>query len=142
MIDREKRNQLAALIRRYLNGKADAADFEKCQLENYISADQAIYHVSLELSYYSEKTASTLTKQDWDSIQRLLLLLDSNSTVSWQAAPYRLWTQPVAEALLVTCLVIALLTGFTTFIPVLYSYRARHNSAGASSVTQFRSPAI
>ena len=123
MIDREKRNQLAALIRRYLNGKADAADFEKCQLDNYISADQAIYHVSLELSYYSEKTASTLTKQDWDSIQRLLLLLDSNSTVSWQAAPYRLWTQPVAEALLVTCLVIALLTGFTLhlflyFIPI------------------------
>lgn len=123
MIDRERRNQLAALIRRYLDGRADASDFEKCQLENYISADQAIYHVSSELSYYSENAASTLSKQDWDYIQRLLLLLDSNSTVSWKAAPYRLWTQPVAESLLVTCLFIALLTGFTLhlflyFIPI------------------------
>ncbi|WP_417388311.1 hypothetical protein [Gimesia sp.] len=123
MIDRERRNQLAALIRRYLDGKATAADFEKCQLENYISADQAVSHVSLEIGFYSENAASTLSKEDWDYIQRLLLLLDSNSTVSWKTAPYRLWTQPVAEALLFTCLVIALTTGFTLnlflyFIPI------------------------
>lgn len=123
MIDRERRNQLATLIRRYLNGKADAADFEKCEYENYKSDDPALYFVAEELPLQLENDANALTKQKWDYIQRLLLLLESNSTVSWQAAPYRLWTQPVAEVLLVICLVIALLTGFTLhlflyFIPI------------------------
>ncbi|MCA9020700.1 MAG: hypothetical protein KDA74_11185, partial [Planctomycetaceae bacterium] len=123
MIDRERRNQLAALIRRYLDGKATAADFEKCQLENYISADQAIYHVSLELSYYSEKAASTLTKQDWDYIQRLLLLLDSDSTVSWQSSRLRPWTRPIAALLFIVCLLLFYFNGinvhlFLYFIPV------------------------
>ena len=125
MIDRERRNQLATLIRRYLDGKADAADFEKCQLDNYISADQAIYHVSLELSYYSEKTANTLSKQDWDYLQRLLLLLDSNSTVYWQASHLRPDCRPAVH-----CLSAPLLfqRHQRTFIPVLHSCGARHDS--------------
>ena len=123
MIDRERRNQLETLIRRYLNGKADAADFEKCQLDNYISADQAIYHVSLELSYYSENAASTLSKEDWDYLQRLLLLLDSNSTVSWQSSRLRPWTRPIAALLFIVCLLLFYLNGinvhlFLYFIPV------------------------
>ncbi|QDT88971.1 hypothetical protein [Gimesia algae] len=123
MIDRERRNQLAALIRRYLEGKADASDFEKCEYENYKSDDPALYFVAEELPLQLENDANALTKQKWDYIQRLLLLLESNSTVLWKASPYRLWTQPVAEVLLVICLVIALLTGFTFhlflyFIPI------------------------
>jgi len=37
MIDREKRNQLASLIRQYLNGQAESADFEELPFEYYKS---------------------------------------------------------------------------------------------------------
>lgn len=122
MVNREKRNQLAALIRVYLNGQVELTEFVELQLEYYKSEDPALYFVVGELLVH-EVDADALTKQEWDHIQRLLLLLESNSTVYYQNSSYRPWTQPVAAVLLFTCLFIGLLTGFDLhlflyFIPV------------------------
>ena len=123
MIDREKRNQLASLIRQYLNGQAESADFEELPFEYYKSDDPALIFVADELPIQPENDANALTKQEWDYIQRLLLLLESNSTVSYQYSSDRSWTLPAAAVLLFTCLFIVLLTGFSWhlflyFIPV------------------------
>ncbi|HAH46190.1 MAG TPA: hypothetical protein DCM07_15325, partial [Planctomycetaceae bacterium] len=96
MIDREKRNQLASLIRQYLNGQAESADFEELPFEYYKSDDPALIFVADELPIQPENDANALTKQEWDYIQRLLLLLESNSTVSYQYSSDRSWTQPAA----------------------------------------------
>lgn len=127
MIDGERRNQLAALIRRYLDdqfaGPAEINDFDE-QLLSHLDCDDAAvrYVAETHLNYYEDDTAE-LTKQLWDHIQRLLLLLDSHSTV-WVKYFSRLsWTQPVAALLFFACLFIALETGisghlFVCFIPL------------------------
>ncbi|WP_417389351.1 hypothetical protein [Gimesia sp.] len=123
MIDRERRNQLAALIRRYLDGRAPSTDFGALPFEYYKSDDPALIFVADELPIQPENDANALTKQEWDYIQRLLLLLESNSTVSYLYPRYRSWTQSGAAVLLFVCLFIVLLTGFSWhlflyFIPV------------------------
>ncbi|WP_417376737.1 hypothetical protein [Gimesia maris] len=115
MINRDERNQLAALIRRYIDdqfaGPAEIRDFDE-QLFSYLDCDDAAVRYVAEtlLDYYQDDTAE-LTKQLWDHIQRLLLLLDSRSTVSVKYFSRLSWTQPVAALLFFFCLFIALETG-------------------------------
>lgn len=116
MINREARNQLAALIRQYIDdrfaGPAAITDFDE-QLLSYLDSDDVTVQYVAEslLDFYEDDTAY-LTKQLWDHIQRLLLLLDSSSTVSVTHSRRLSWTQPVAAVLFFTCLFIVLETGF------------------------------
>ncbi len=115
MIDRNARNQLATLIRRYLDEEITQEDFEE-KLDEFIDSDDtAVRFVTkcLSYSYYDyEDHFVGLSKQGWDYLQRLLLLLDSNSTVTIRESNIWSFKQPVAAALLIACLIIVMQTGF------------------------------
>lgn len=127
MVNREERDQLATLIRQYIDdqfaGPAEIRGFDE-QLLSYLDSDDAtVRYVAETLLDYYEDDVPELTKQLWDYIQRLLLLLDSRSTVSVTYFSRLSWTQPVAALLFFACLFIALETGigghlFVCFIPI------------------------
>jgi hypothetical protein len=84
MVNRDDRNRLAELIRRYLDEDIMAFDFDEALDEFRESADDAVRFVSDALWYHYDDCDDhlvVLSKQEWNYFQRLLLLLESNSTV-------------------------------------------------------------
>jgi len=141
VIDRDARNGLSALIRRYLDEDIMAFDLDEALDDFRDSSDSGVTFVAESLWYHYDDCDDHLivaSKPQWDYFQRLLLLLESNSTVSTER--HRQWsaTQIVAVFSLLMCVLIAIQTGvgshlFIFFIPF-----------GLCSIviSQFRRPAI
>jgi len=126
MIDRDARSKLAGLIRRYLNEEIKAFEFDDALDDFRDSPDTGVTFVSDALwSHYDDcdNHLVVLSKPEWNYFQRLLLLLESNSTVTTTRS--RKWSlaQVGAAALLLACVCIIFRTGFGShlfifFIPI------------------------
>lgn len=140
MVDRESRNHLARLIRRYLDEEIKAFDFDEALDEFRESNDDAVRFVADALWYHYDDCDDhlvVLTKPEWNYFQRLLLLLESNSTVRFTHSWNWSYLQLPAAALLLVCLGIIIRTGFgghllIFFIPfcicsIVISYLRRPN---------------
>ena len=114
MIDREARNDLAVLIRRYLAEEIKAFDLDE-QLERFRdSNDSGVRFVATTMWFHYDDCDDhfvVASKPQWDYFQRLLLLLESNSTVTHER--HRQWSisQLFAGLLLAACVWIVILLG-------------------------------
>ncbi|QEG37623.1 hypothetical protein [Bythopirellula goksoeyrii] len=126
MIDRTARNDLAALIRSYLSEQLTAFEFDEALDEFRVSGDDAVMYVADAVWYHyddCEDHLVVLTKPEWNYFQRLLLLLESNSTVRFTKTRYWNCSQIIAVVLLLCCGLIAAQTGigahlYLYFIPL------------------------
>ena len=84
MINRDSRTRLAVLIRSYLSEEITAFQFDDALGEFRKSDDPAVELVTDQLWYMYDDCDDhrvVLTKPDWNYIQRLLLLLESDAIV-------------------------------------------------------------
>jgi hypothetical protein len=84
IVDRARRNELAALVRRFLNEKDSAFEFDGQVAKFGDSPDSAIRFVVHAVWFHYDGCADhlvDLSKPEWDYFQRLLLLLESNHSV-------------------------------------------------------------
>ncbi len=141
MIDREARNNLAALIRRYLDEEIKAFDLDE-QLDGFRdSNDSGVSFVATTMWFHYDDCDDHLvvaSKPQWDYFQRLLLLLESNSTVSNER--HRQWSilQLVAGLLFAACIWIVIHFGIGSHLLIFFA------PFGIASIilSRFRRPAI
>lgn len=123
MVDRDARNRLAELIRRYLDEEMKAFDFDDALEEFSESHDDAVRFVSGALWYHYDDCDDhlvVLSKPEWNYFQRLLLLLESNSTVKFTQSWHWTYTQLLAAAFLLLCIGIMVKTGFGYHLLVFF----------------------
>ena len=122
-IDRIARDKLIDLINSYLSEQITAFSLDE-RLEPFRdSEDSAVRFVSRAMWYHYDDCDDHLvvaTKPQWNFLQRLLLLLASNSTVIEQHHWQWSWTQPIAAILLFGCLYITYLTGWGWHLLVFF----------------------
>ena len=110
MIDRNARNDLATLIRRYLDEQIKAFDLDEALDPFRDSEDSGVRFVANTMWYHYDDCDDHLivaSKQQWDYFQRLLLLLESNSTVIQERRRQWSVTQLFAALLLAACIGLA-----------------------------------
>jgi hypothetical protein len=117
MIDREARNRVCTLIRRFLAEELTAFQFDEALDDLRDSPDSAVHFVVQAVWFHYDDCDDhlvTLNKYQWDYFQRLLLLLESNSTV--EISSHREWsaTQLVAAVLLAVTLFLIMQFGWLT----------------------------
>lgn len=123
MIDRDARNDLAALIRRYLDEQIKAFDLDE-ELDQFRdSADSSITFVAAAMWYHYDDCDDhfvVASKPQWDYFQRLLLLLESDSTVT--QVRRRQWsvTQLCAAMLLAGCIWLAVQFGVGSHLLIFF----------------------
>ncbi|QDU07526.1 hypothetical protein [Gimesia aquarii] len=123
IVERDARNQLAVLIRRYLDDQLMSFDFDDA-LKDFPDTDDTTVKFVIETVWYfyddCKDHSVVLTKPEWDYFQRLVLLLESNSTVIVKKT--RLWSfaKPVAAILLLVCLLIVWLTGIGDHLLIFF----------------------
>ncbi|QDT95858.1 hypothetical protein [Gimesia aquarii] len=123
MVDRDARDQLAALIRQYLDDQLTAFDFDDALVDFPDTDDTTVQFVIETVWYFYDDGIDhpvVLSKPQWDYFQRLLLLLDSNSTVTVKKTHLWSFVQPVAAVLLFACLLIVWLTGFGDHLLIFF----------------------
>ena len=139
MIHRDARTDLACLIRRYLNEELTAYEFDDALDPYYASTDDAVRFVASDLwMFYDdcENHLVRLTKPQWDYHQRLLLLLESDYSVTMTHKRKWAVSQVFAALLLLCCLWLVLRTGLgyhllIWFVPF---------GAGSIAIAQSRRP--
>ena len=77
MVDRQARDVLAECIRLFLEGEVDVDELEELAMTYIKSPDLTLSRFAILMNYI-EWEPDDLSKQQWDSIQRYLLLLDSD----------------------------------------------------------------
>lgn len=99
MIDREARNRVCALIRSFLAREIDDDQLDEGLTDMFSSRDSVVAYVTSEVISLYEAFGDQLivvNKPHWDYFQRLLLLLESDSTIEidreWRCSI----TQPIA----------------------------------------------
>ena len=123
MIDREARNELAALIRRYLAEEIKAFDLDE-QLDRFRdSYDSGVRFVATTMWFHYDDCDDhfvVASKPQWDYFQRLLLLIESNSTVTHER--HRQWSisQLFAGLLVAACIWIAIHLGVGSHLLVFF----------------------
>ena len=123
MINRDARNRLAQLIRRYLDEDIKAFDFDDALDEFRESDDDAVRFVADALWYHYDDCDDhlvVLSKQEWNYFQRLLLLLESDSIVKVTKSWRWTYSQILAASLLLLCLGIVYGTGFGYHLLVFF----------------------
>lgn len=123
MIDREARNDQAKLIRRYLNEEIKAFDLDESLDRFRSSKDSAVRYVANTMWYHYDDCEDhfiVASKPEWDYFQRLLLLLESNSTVEQNHHLQWSITQLIAGLLFAACLGIVLKFGIGTHLLVFF----------------------
>jgi hypothetical protein len=124
MIDRNARNELATLIRRYLDEKIKAFDLDDALDPFRDSEDSGVRYVASAMWFYYDDCNDHLiiaNKQQWDYFQRLLLLLESSSTVIQEYRQQWSITQLVAACLLAACVGIAVRFGVGAHLFVFFA---------------------
>jgi len=93
IVDRKRRDELATVVRRFLDEDITAFDFDE-QLDDFRdSPDSAVRFVAHAVWYHYDDCDDhlvTLSKPEWDYFQRLLLLLESDGGV--QTTTSRRWS--------------------------------------------------
>ncbi|MFO0820824.1 MAG: hypothetical protein U1A77_22945 [Pirellulales bacterium] len=123
IIDRDARNDLAALIRRYLDEGIKAFDLDD-SLDLYRNSDDSVVRFVADTMwcFYDDCDDHLVvaSKPQWDYIQRLLLLLESNSTVVNER--HRQWsiTQVFAGLLFGVCMWIVIRFGIGSHLLVFF----------------------
>ncbi|QDU07534.1 hypothetical protein [Gimesia aquarii] len=123
MVDRDARNRLADLIRQYLDDELTAFDFDDALLDFPDTDDSTVQFVIETVWYFYDDCIDhpvVLSKPQWDYFQRLLLLLESNSTVIVKKTHIWSFVQPVAAVLLLACLLIVWITGFDDHLHIFF----------------------
>lgn len=123
MIDRTARNNLAAWIRRYLDEQIKAFDLDEALDSFRDSDDSGVRYVARTMWYHYDDCDDHLVvanKQQWDYFQRLLLLLESNSTVIQEHRRHWSVTQLIAALLLAACIGIAIRFGVGSHLLILF----------------------
>jgi len=123
MIDRNARNKLVVIIRRYLDEQITAFQLDELLDDFRDSEDSAVSFVARTMWYHYDDCDDHLIvadKPEWDYFQRLLLLLESNSTVSTSHSRRWSWTQCVAAILLAGCIWISIRTGIGSHLLVFF----------------------
>jgi len=101
VVDRAARDRLSGLIRQFLSDQMTAFDFDDALYACPESADTTVNFVSHTVwSIYDDCVDHhvALAKPEWDYLQRLLLLLESDRQVTTTSASHWSWTQLVACA--------------------------------------------
>lgn len=123
MIDRNARNALAALIRRYLDEQIKAFDLDEALDAFRDSDDSGVRYVARTMWYHYDDCDDhwvVANKQQWDYFQRLLLLLESNSTVLQEHRRQWSVTQLIAALLLAACVGIAVRFGVGSHLLIFF----------------------
>ena len=123
MVDRNARNSLAELIRRYLDEEIKAFDFDDALDDFRGSGDDAVRFVSDALWYHYDDCDDhlvVLSKPEWNYFQRLLLLLESDSSVRFTHSRHWTYLQLLAAALLLLCVGIVAKTGLGYHLLVFF----------------------
>jgi hypothetical protein len=123
IIDRESRQNLSALIRRYLNSEITAFQFDEELFSFPDSKDHTIHDVISSLWYFYDDCIDHhvhLDKPSWDFHQRLLLLLDSDSIIVKSSYRKWQWTQLIAVVALLASLSLILYYGWGKHLLVLW----------------------
>ena len=85
MIDRNNRNQLILAIQSFLDEKTDALQFDEIIFDIDAKTEDETIHFAVEMLwlYYDDFKPHkvTLIKEEWDAIQRLILLLSSDREI-------------------------------------------------------------
>jgi len=91
-VDRAARDRLAAETRRFLNDETKSFEFDEAVLDRS-SEDETVWQVALELwCFYDDLDDHhvRLTKEEWNYVQRLLLILESDDHLVVKLGP-RIW---------------------------------------------------
>lgn len=97
--DRAGREALAATIRQFLHEQTSAFTFDEALDEFRNSSDPTVRFVTQAVWYHYDDCDNhmvTLSKQEWDYFQRLLLLLESDRQIAMTSVRRWSWTQFVA----------------------------------------------
>lgn len=89
MIDRKNREYLIEIINKFLNCEISAFKFDDL-LEEIDSGDQTVNHVISELWYFYDDCTdhdAHFSKEGWDYVQRLVLILQSNAEIIKEHIP-------------------------------------------------------
>ncbi len=139
MIDRDARNGLARVMRQYLNEDLTAFEFDEA-LDPYCnSTDDVVRFVANDLWVFYDDCKDhlvVLSKRQWDHFQRLLLLLESDYSLS--ITHQRQWalSQLCAALLLLCCAFIVLRTGIGYHLLIwLFPF-----GAGSIAIARLRRP--
>ncbi len=103
VFDRTQRNDLAATIRRFLQEKLSAFEFDEALCPFRTSTDAVVRYVAEAVWFHYDDCTDhlvALTKPEWDYFQRLLLLLESNGSVEVTTIRCWSWTQLLAAGAL------------------------------------------
>jgi len=115
MTVREQRDELAGLMRCFLDGQITAFKFDELLDEFRESSDETVRY-AIEGAWYHYDDCDdhlvTLSKPEWDFFQRLLLLLESDNTIEITTTRRWHWSQAVAFAALVGLLGLAIQIGW------------------------------
>lgn len=101
MVDRAQRDELAAVVRQFLNEDVTAFEFDERLDEFRNSPDSAVCFVAQAVWFHYDDCDDhlvALAKPEWDYFQRLLLLLESNRCVQTEIS--RRWSLSQLIALL------------------------------------------
>ena len=103
IVDRKSRDALIAAINRYLDGETTAFKFDD-EIFRIDSQDPTISHAVSQLWFFYDDCKDhkvQLSKEGWDYIQRLILLLQSDAQIEFSTRRRRDFTQLVALAALI-----------------------------------------
>jgi len=103
-VDRPQRDGLADTIRQFLNEEISAFEFDRGLDDYRQSTDPTVRFVSDAVWYHYDDCTDhmvTLSKQEWDYFQRLLLLLGSDGQITVTTTRRWSWTQILAFGCLI-----------------------------------------
>jgi hypothetical protein len=112
---REQRDELAGVIRSFLDEQITAFKFDELLDEFRESTDETIRYVTGAAWYHYDDCDDhfvTLSKPEWDYFQRLLLLLESDNQIEITTKRRWHWSQVVALAALAGFLWLAVQVGW------------------------------
>jgi hypothetical protein len=102
IVDRPNRDALIAAINRYIDGKTTAFNFDE-EIFSIKSNDPTISHIVCQLWYFYDDCKDhkvQLSKEAWDYIQRMILLLQSDAKIEFSKRRRWDFTQLIAMAAL------------------------------------------
>ena len=102
IVDRPARDRLAADLRRFLAGECDL--FNMSSADPSRSADSAVREVRWQMLGLLDENvcvSADLNRDAWNSVQRILLVLDSDARLIKTRTRHRSWTQAAAAVGLV-----------------------------------------
>lgn len=115
-VDRLRRNCLLKMLSCYLNDEMTAFAFDTAIFEiRSLTTDQTVKHVVDSLWHFYDDCKDHkvhLNKQEWDYVQRLRLLLESDAALEVSATRVWSWTQALAAIALAGFAWLAIQAGF------------------------------